>query len=370
MRYLHRMRGCLYRLSAGLGSVLLCLALLEVILRVRDAVSGSSQDARTSWYWLYEQDPFLGYRGRPHAHRTTSTEVIVHDAEGFRDDRDFRDVLALKDRRLVVCVGESSTYGLSASGNGTTYPAVLEKELRRLSGDTRWVVFNAGMAGYTSHEILELINLTLLKLKPSAIVTMNLRNDHEFYARSLDDAQDYDRFPIRLAPLSRTWGNEALMRSALYGFLAGRTRGWWVDDLGGSPPARVYEGATERGLKLYLDNLAMTSLLCKRSGVRFLCVDQPVDLSGYTSAKARSLAKMREALAVFCRESSLDLLEANSRFDWKGLTSQDDVHPGTLGYERLAKLLAPQVLATLDPSHSTAAKPFDRSEVRAGDSAR
>ena len=35
--------------------------------RAMDARRGYSPHARTAWYWLFEQDPFLGYRGRPHA---------------------------------------------------------------------------------------------------------------------------------------------------------------------------------------------------------------------------------------------------------------------------------------------------------------
>ena len=56
---------------------------------------------------------------------------------------------------------------------------MLEKELRALSGDARWTVYNAGLPGYTSHEVLELMKLRLLRLQPDVIVFMGLANEYE-----------------------------------------------------------------------------------------------------------------------------------------------------------------------------------------------
>jgi hypothetical protein len=53
---------------------------------------------------------------------------------------------------------------------------------------------------------------------------------------------------------------------------------------------------------------------------------------------------MRAALAGFCRSNRCPLLKAHSVLDWNGLQIHQDVHLGRLGYERLAKLLAPQIL--------------------------
>src|SRR5262249_6947663 len=146
----------------------------------------------------------LGWRGRPNARAVTDIDDIRHDAEGFRDERDMSVILGRsQDSRLVVCVGESSTYGISAGPTEATYPSALERELRALSGSDRWVVFNAGMPGYSSHEILELVNLRLLKLRPEIIVDMNLANDHDYMTRFIDERIDYDQLPIRLAQLSR-----------------------------------------------------------------------------------------------------------------------------------------------------------------------
>lgn len=331
-------------LAAGL-SVIATLLMMEIGVRIFDAARGRSSNARTSWYWMFQQDPFLGYRGRPSARTQNGTDSVIHNADGFRDSRDLSEIARMTQRRLVVCVGESSTYGVSAGRNEDTYPARLEAELRAASDDDRWVVFNAGVPGYTSHEILELVKLRLLKLQPEIIVTMNLRNDHEFIARYLDDRQDYNLYPLRLAQLSATPINDLLMRSSLFGLVASRLRYLYQDDLGGRPPPLAGESPTDRGLRLYLDDLAMLELLCSRAGIRLMAVDQPVDTSGYDEDSKRGLEAMRLALRQASAEGATTLLEAQSRLDWTGLTPQDDVHLGALGYRRLAALLAPQILA-------------------------
>ena len=336
------------------GSVLVgvAAALLscEIGIRVFDFARGRSSNARAFWYWLYEQDPYMGHRGRAHARASTGIDDIEHNAEGFRDDRDMAELERIKDRKLVICVGESSTYGIGAGSNRQTYPAVLEGELRALSGDQRWVVLNAGMPGYTSHEILEVINLRLMKLHPDIIVSMNLANDHDFIARYLDGRQDYNFFPIRLAQRSSTAGNEILMRSSLFALVASKIRVFESDDLGGSMPATVYDHATQRGVELYLDDLAMTELLASRRGAQLMMVDQPIDYRQHSSSEVASFEAMRAELAAFCRTSRCPLLEAHTALDWTGLQPQDDVHLGSLGYARLAKLLAPQILDAARPS--------------------
>lgn len=350
-------RAARFRLATLAVGLLLSCALLECGVRVFDAVRGRSWNARSSWFWAFEQDPLLGYRGRPHVETHKPGERERHDAEGFRDDRDFADLARLRGsgKRLIVCVGESSTYGMSASSNAHTYPAQLERALREQSGDERWVVFNAGVPGYTSHEILELVKLRLLKLEPEIVLTMNLRNDLEFVARYLDDRQDYDFYPLRLAPYSATTTEKLLMRSAAYALLRGRLRSVWPDDLGGSVP-QINAEVTGRGLRFYQDNLALLGELCRRSGVRLMFVDQPINDSGYDPAKRQALATMRRALAESCAQSGVPLLEAQTRLDWTGLP-HDEVHLGDLGYERLARLLAPQIVELSSGSPAAPGQP-------------
>src|SRR6266850_3489023 len=291
----------------------------ELGIRGYDLARGRTCNARASWYWLYEQDPYLGWRGRPNAHAITGLDDFRHNGDGFRDDRDAAALAsAASGRRLVICVGESSTYGVSAGSNDRAYPAMLERELRSLSGSDSWLVYNAGMPGYTSHEVMELINLRLLKLGPEIIVDMNLANDHDFMARYLDQATDYDQLPIRMAQNSKTTARELLMRSSLFAFIASRLRVTSGDDFGSHYVDTPHELPTARGLKLYLDNLAMTALVTKRSGVQLMLVDQPIDYTDLSGAEIKGIETMRRALLDFTGKESIPLLRAHSVLDWSG----------------------------------------------------
>jgi len=340
----------------------------EVFIRVLDARRGYAPNARAAWYWLFEQDPFLGYRGRPNASTWISPpgqpllgDRIQHSPDGFRDPRSFQDLRRIADRKLVICVGDADTYGLTAGGSDHTYPAALERDLRRISGDPTWIVFNAGVPGYTSHEILELIKLRLLKLRPDAIVSMSLRNDYEQVTLYLDDDADYDFYPLRMAALSRHGLTDLLMRSALVGRLAQRWRARVPDDLGGRYPRTAYGEATARGMKLYLDNAALTAELCRRSGVTLLYVDQPIHYSAcsYGATQIQSVERMRQELRRAAAQAGVRVLEAHARFDWDGVEAHGDMLlgsneslMGSAGYERLAKVLAPQVLEAYAPRTS------------------
>jgi hypothetical protein len=347
------------------GAAVLALLAAETAVRMRDAARGYAPNARAAWYWLFEQDPFLGYRGRPNASTWLQPpgqpllgDRIEHNADGFRDARTFADLRRIAGRKLVVCVGDADTYGLTAGGTDRTYPAALERALRRISGDPSWVVFNAGMPGYTSHEVLELVKLRLLKLRPDAVVSMSLRNDYEQVTLYLDDDADYDSYPVRMAALSSNRVTDLFMRSALVGRLAQRWRRRVPDDLGGRYPRTAYGEATARGLKLFLDNVALTAALCRRSGSALLYVDQPIHYSAcsYGETQIHSVERMRRELRALAGEAGFTVLDAHAGFDWEGVEAHGDLLLGSnesllgaAGYERLAEVLAPQVLRAFAP---------------------
>lgn len=358
-----------------LAAALLAFAVAETAVRVVDARRGYSPRARTAWYWLFERDPFLGYRGRPAASAwidppglPLNADRIDHNADGFRDRRSFAALGRPGERRLVLCVGDADTYGLTAGSAERTYPSVLEGELRRLSGDERWLVYNAGLPGYTSHEVLELLKLRLLRLQPEVVLFMGLRNDHEQVTIFLDDALDYSFYPVRMAPLAANRVTDALMSSALVGRLAQRWRARFADDLGGRHPMRAYGEATPRGAKLYLDNVALMAALCRRSGVQLMVVDQPIHYSScsYGPSLIESVERLRVELRRTAAALQVPVLEAHQGFDWDGvevrgdmLFSSNESVLGPEGFARLARRLAPQVLAAHRAAAAARAAPPD-----------
>lgn len=329
-------------------SVVLTLGALEAGIRIFDAVRGRSWNARTSFYWMFEPDVWMGYRGRPNS-ELRAVGTTNHNADGFRDDRTLDEIQRTPGHRLVVCVGESSTYGSGAPDGKSTYPARLEAHLRRVSSDDSWFVYNAGYPAFTSYQIVQMLQLHVLPRRPTAIVLMNLRNDVELVAKLLDGRTDFRDLPRRLS-LTRTGVIDFLMHSALIGFVVSRfNEAGKPNDAPTGPELPI----TPEGEAFYRNNYAQSALLCRRAGVPLLVVDQPIFNDAYPEGRRRATTQLRDAMKAACREHGLPLLDANEPLHASGFQSPDDVHLGPVGYDLLAEILAPQVLKAL-------AKPNDR----------
>ncbi len=335
------------KLALACAALIGTLLALEVGLRVVDTVRGDTWDARTAWYWGWERDPFLGYRGRGNVDiRGGKAGRIRHNEDGFHDERTLGRIRGVAGRRLIVCVGESSTYGIGTPDARDAYPARLEVHLRALDDDERTFVFNAGVPGYTSHETVGLLHLRLLKHRPDAVVMMNLNNDVAYMAKWIDDVTDYGSLPLRLAPIPVTSVGDFFMRSSLVGFVANRfvaaRPSVWHD----SPSERA-KPVTDRGLAFYLDNLATAALLCRRAKVPLVLVDQPIFDDTFPAAQRRETRRMRDAMKAAARDHGLALLDADRPLHDSGFTSPHDVHLGKVGYDKLAAILAPQLRRTM-----------------------
>ena len=341
-----------FRLAAAL---LVGFAFVEAGVRAVDARRGFSSRSRTAWFWLYEADPRLGFRGRPHAALATPTQTIRHNADGFRDDRDLAAFPPAKQRRLVACVGDAGTYGLGAGSNAHTYPAVLERELRALTHDDRFVVLNAGLPNYSSAEIATLVEDRLLALAPELVVAMSFKEDFEYLELAPHERNGYRFYPLRIGGFWASGLPRLLLTSSFLGRVADKTRPALVDDFGVRRALPAHESVGTEGARRYLENVGRLADRCQRAGATLLMVDQPVHYSmcAYSDAKVEGAERLRKALHDLCGERGVPVLSAHTTLDWKGLTLGDDNLLGTAGYERLAKLLAPQILAVVNPAEAT-----------------
>jgi hypothetical protein len=93
---------------------------------------------------------------------------------------------------------------------------------------------------------------------------------------------------------------------------------------------------------------------CRAAGARFLVADQPIHFSAcsYGPRMIASVDRLRARLRELAAAEGVPVLQAHERFDWDGVEVRGDMLFGTneavlgpLGFERLARLLAPQVLA-------------------------
>lgn len=77
---------------------------------------------------------------------------------------------------IIVALGSSSTAGVGASSKSSTYPAVLEQELRRRFG-RRVRVINRGIGGETIDHMAGRIDLDVMPLHPTLVVWQTGTND-------------------------------------------------------------------------------------------------------------------------------------------------------------------------------------------------
>lgn len=324
--------------------MLLPLAAMEAGIRLYDLARGASVQARTSWYWGYTQDRFLGYRARSNVDIVYAggNNHLDTNSEGFRD-REF-DLVALAGKRVIICVGESSTWGTGSTSRDTTWPAVLGQLLAEK--DPRFVVLNAGMPGYSTVENVQLLNLRLLKYHPEAILYMGFRNDVVGYALSLSPQTDLNFYPRSLASVPSDWFTRLWMHSSLVGLLV--TRLGEVVPLDGQGVAIPPPGKriTARGAETLRDQIALMHTLTSRHGVQLLWVDQPVNYAAMVDSSAMEAA--RTIVHGQLEEYGIPLLNAHSLYRFGEFPMLDDVHFSDAGNRHLAGLLAPQILERLD----------------------
>ena len=148
-------------------------------------------------------DAELPYRLKPgfEFRSPDGLQVTRHNSAGFRADAEFgpKDEATLR----VICLGGSTTYGVSVVDNRATYPAVLEQLLNgdfKADGWARVEVFNLGVGGYTSREVLKNLELHGMPLDPDVVLVQCAINDvlPRLYPNF---AMDYSHFRKPLEPL-------------------------------------------------------------------------------------------------------------------------------------------------------------------------
>ncbi len=81
-----------------------------------------------------------------------------------------------QDARVVLCVGDSYTYGMGGSGRESSYPSQLQARLRKRTR-APWHVENAGWPGRNSREVLEHLPRLLSLHRPAFVLIMVGAND-------------------------------------------------------------------------------------------------------------------------------------------------------------------------------------------------
>jgi lysophospholipase L1-like esterase len=159
----------------------------------------------------------------------------------------------------IVCIGGSTTYGVAVRDNADTYPARLEVALKEspLPDWSAAEVYNLGVGGYTTAEMLPLFHFYALPLEPDVVLIHCAIND--VAPRFYDHFQcDYSHFRTPWRGPEATWVERLFYRS--YAVLWAGWKLGWIEPL-------TLQSRTQRPLPppgIALDNLQRNTPACFR----------------------------------------------------------------------------------------------------------
>lgn len=318
----------------------------ELGLRAFDLARGKDVRARASWYWLFEQDRLLGFRPRPGVTIDFGDSVTQTNALGFRD-REFPPLDAPVVHPRIICMGESSTWGLGSTSRETTWPRRLEEALRARGASAE--VLNAGVAGYSLLENLPLLRLRLLEHRPDVVLYMGLRNDVDGYVARVGPGRPASALPRALAPLPSDPFTRTIMRSSLVGLVLGRIGAVRPLDPASQPVEPGLGAPGPAGLDLLGDQVAELALLCARHQVTLVWIHQPLDRTRLSPRFADALQASRARLEHELAAANVPSIDADALYDRRQAPLLDDCHLSDEGNRQLAELIGARLAPHLRP---------------------
>ena len=155
-------------LSATAVAVLVAMTMVEVWVRLR-------WDEKRGMPGFYLSDPVLGQRLAPNYTGWFAGVPVRINSLGFRDVRDYPLEKSPNTFRILV-LGDSVTFGHGALWE-STYPLLLEQELKRWRGDIDWQVWNLGVPGYNTSTELRYLEQVGPRYRPDLVVVGFYEND-------------------------------------------------------------------------------------------------------------------------------------------------------------------------------------------------
>lgn len=155
-----RLKRLLQNLALSAASLLICVALLEVILRF--CGYGNVE--------IYEPDPVLYWKLRPNQDCYTKIDrKPVHINSFGTRGPEFQPAKPPNTIR-ILCLGDSRTFGWGLS-EGETYSGGLEQRLKRLVGSRKKIeVINAGVNAWSYAQMRVYFRDTAIRYKPDFVI--------------------------------------------------------------------------------------------------------------------------------------------------------------------------------------------------------
>ena len=117
------------------------------------------------WEDAWKKD--IPYTFSPNMDGLVAGTPTITNNIGFRGNNDV-DLNQISTKSRILCIGDSVTFGYTVSGNGATYPAVLDRILNEGGGN--WEVINGGMPRYRIEHMTNLFQVILPVIRPSHVI--------------------------------------------------------------------------------------------------------------------------------------------------------------------------------------------------------
>lgn len=335
-------RSLLFSLVIVLGFFGVAEAILRMVgveEPVRPRILLRSMDMDVSFPFM-QPDPELFWSLRPGFRGEFQGRAVTINALGLRGP----EVQLPKPpgRRRVVCFGDSIAFGFGV-GDGETYATRLAEALAGRGVDA----VNAGVTGYTSHQVLGLLRRVAPVVQADVATFCVGWNDGN--ERSLND-RDYAR---RVGTLQAVEG--ALDHVYVYRFAKGlylRTEARRVRRGGKAVTAAERGGdPTGKGARVpvaqYRENLAAIVEECRARGIRPVFIPLPMRKRkgdpSFESPYPAALVEAGRRLGVLVLD--IGELASGAPVERNEDGFIDQIHLSPSGHERLARELARQLLA-------------------------
>lgn len=301
-------------------------------------------------------DEDLPYRLRPnylYAPAGFATRT-AHNEFGFRGDSWTKEKAG--DTLRIVCVGGSATYGTGVLDNSLTYPARLGEYLDSSRKPPDWAgveVFNLGVEGYTTLEVLETLRSHGLPLNPDVVIVESVYED--VFPRLYPDFQcGYGHFRIPLADYEAGSLARYAFRSRLFlavGWKLGLLRPLSLDartrrPLPESPDAAKFLASSSTAC--YAERLREIIELAGAAGAQVWLATQTYssheDFAGQTGAALHAAIRAavkehNEIIRALCRETPALFLDAGPLMPRLRSHHTGAVNLSAEGYRVKAKLM-------------------------------
>ena len=262
-----------------------------------------------------------------------------------------------KHKIRIVALGGSTTFGIGASGDANTYPALLEKFLNKDKVSSKFKqydfeVINGGIPGARSSNLLWFFSEKILHLKPDALVIYSGWNDwNHFYG------EGYLMFEYQSVPYQvHMWLTDL---SVLYSKMRNIFTGFRAQAKGKEYTQRAKKILRQRYFwKSLNDNIGKILDLCLANNIQGFLLLHPPPLSFFQIEnekkflksdpvfleRAETMPRVHQALKKIIRDTAknkqVPLIDISSEFDPRELGDPlfaDIIHFTDAGNARIAR---------------------------------